>query len=309
MTSVPAAFFDELQPREPAVRLVVGYDGPALATGRMDVRVLAGAMASVAQLVDDATRITYGMDAGIRVEVSGNFRRGSFSYQIIATVIAGLTPEQIRNVLEWLGLISTATGLTVVGVLKWLRGRKVEAKRDGDNVVLTAGNQTNVVNLQVAQLVLNHSVRMGFEGITQPFEQVGIDVLRTSEREGAPTTEISKQERKSFIAPPPLAEALHDGESVAVLQVVSPVFRVGNKWQFAYPGEAPFFAPILDKGFMFKFERREEGFLFGDLVRVRLRTVITRTEAGTLSTSREILEILEKIEPAKQTDLFSPPEA
>jgi hypothetical protein len=255
--------------------------------------------------VDDATRLTFGTDAELRIEVSGNFRRGSFSYQIITTAVAGLTPDQIKDILMWLGLISAPTGLTVIGVLRWLKGRKPEIRREGNDVRIVAGNQSNVVNLQVANLVMNYGIRSALEGVTQPLEQPGIEVVRTSEADSAPITEIGRDERRSFLAPVPAAESLHDGESVAVLQIVSPVFRIGNKWQFAYPGEAPFFAPILHKEFLVRFQRREVAFLFGDLVRVRLRTIVTRTEAGTISTTREILEIQEIIPPPKQTDLFA----
>ena len=83
------------------------------------------------------------------------------------------------------------------------------------------------------------------------------------------------------------------------------MYRAGNKWQFAYPGEAPFFAPVLDRDFLRRFQRREVVFGYGDLVRVRLRTTVSRTEVGTLSTTREVLEVLEVLPPAKQTDLFS----
>lgn len=301
-----AQFIDE----QPPVRLSVGYDGPALMAGRMDVRTLASAMASVAQLVEDATRLTYGADAGVRIEVSGDFRRGSFSYQIVATALAGITPDQVKDVLVWLGLLSAPTGLTVIGVLKLLRGRKVDrATREGNDVRLIVGNQSHVVNIQVAQLVLNSPIRANLEGVTQPLDEPGIEVLRTGESDQVPATEITKAERPSFLAPAPVAEALHDDESVTVLQLISPVFRIGNKWQFAYPGEAAFFAPILDRGFLTKLQRREVSFSYGDLVRVRLRTVVSRTDTGALSTAREIREVIQIIPPARQADLFSEPEA
>lgn len=292
----------------PSVRFQVGYDGPALAAGRMDVRVLAGAMASVAQLVDDATRTIYGTDRGIRIEVSGDFRRSSFSYEIVATAVEGLTPEQIKNVLEWLGLIAAPTGLTVFGVLRFLRGRKPKLTRQSDNEFkIEAGRDSRVVNLQVTQLVMNGVIRRDIEGVTQPLGEPGIDLLKTGESEATDRVEITRDERESFLAPPPAAETLHDGEAVTVLQVVSPNFRIGNKWQFAYPGEAPFYAPILDEEFVKRLQRREVSFAFGDLVRVRMRTIVVRTEIGGLSTTREIVEVLDIIPPTTQTELSLEP--
>jgi hypothetical protein len=267
-------------------------------------------MASVAQLVEDSARLLYGSDTGIRIEVSGDFKRGSFTYQTISTAIAGVTADQVKEVLTWLGLLSAPTGLTVIGVLKWLRGRKIRrVVREGNDARITAGDDSTIVNLQVAQLVMNFSVRADLEGATQPLAEPGINVMRTGEDPENPAVEITDEDRESFLAPPPAAETLHDGESVAVLQLVAPVFKIGNKWQFAYPGEPAFHAPILDKKFLVRLQKREIPFLFGDLVRVRLRTSVTRTEAGTLSTSREIIEVLEVIPPTQQDDLFTPPEA
>jgi hypothetical protein len=294
---------------EPATGLSVTYDGPALAAGRMDVRVLASAMASVAQLVEDSARLIYGNDADVRIEVSGDFRTGSFTYQNLATALSGLTTEQLRELLTWLGLIAAPTGLTVMGVLKWLAGKKPSrVTRDGDTAIIVSGNDNRVVNLHVAQLVLNHSVRTGIEGMTQPLAEAGIEVMKVGETATSTAVEITADERPAFLAPPPAAETLHDGEAIAVLQIVSPVFRLGNKWQFSHPGEPSFYAPILDRAFLQRFKNREIALLFGDLVRVRMRTAVTRTEAGSLSTTREILEVLEVIPPPKQVDMFEPPD-
>ena len=164
-------------------------------------------MASVAKLVDDATRIVHGTDAALRVEVSGDFRRGSFTYQLSQTAVSQLTPDQIRQTLEWLGLIATVSGVSVVGVLKWLGGRKVEqVTRLGDEVQLTAGDQSQVVNFHVAQLVMNYGIRSDFEGVTKPLGDPGITVLRTSEADHSAATEITQDELPAFVAPPPAAE-------------------------------------------------------------------------------------------------------
>lgn len=288
------------------IRLELSYDGPALATGRMDVRVLAAAMASTAQLIDDSTRELYGADAQVRIEVGGDFRKGSFTYAIYAMAVAGVDPTTIRQILEWIGLTGAAA-TSVFGILRWLNGRKAKLKKIGDQVEIRAGGDIQIVNLQIAQLAFNYQVRTGIEGIVAPLENEGIDEMRISAAGAVvPKSVIKREERALFAAPEPAAEQLGLNEGDAVLQIVSPVFRVTNsKWQFAYPGEAAFFAPILDADFVKRIRRREEHFSFGDLVRVRLRTTVTRTESGSLRTEREILRVFEKIEPAEQSDMFS----
>lgn len=286
----------------------VTYDGPALAAGRMDVRVLASAMASVAQLVDDAARLLHGPRTGIRVEVSGNFRRGSFSYQVFAAAIADLTAEQVKEILVWLGLIASTSGSNVIEVVRWLRGRKVrKVTQEGQTATITAGNESTVVNLQVAQLVMNYNIRADLEGATQPLAESGIDVMRTGEYIETPSVEITAEDRGVFLAPPQEATTLHEGDAIAVLQLVSPVFKPGNKWQFAFPGEASFHAPIQDKSFLERARKREVEFRYGDLIRVHLRTTVSRTESGGLTTAREILEVIEILPPPEQFTIFPAP--
>ncbi|MBI2407506.1 MAG: hypothetical protein HYV19_04305 [Gemmatimonadetes bacterium] len=289
------------------IRLELSYDGPALATGRMDVRLLAAAMASTAQLIDDSTHEMFGPDAEVRIEVGGDFRKGSFTYAIHALAVAGIDAEAIRRVLQDIGLISGATGATVIGVLKWLRGRKAKVKRTGESIELHAGRDVQVVNLHVAQLVYSPRVRSGIEGLVAPLSHDGIEEMRMGTGIASePIVTIDRNERSAFIAPEPTPERVGENVGEALLQVVSPVLYASDrKWQFAYPGETAFFAPVLDTEFMKRFRRREIDFLFGDLVRVELKTTVTRTEAGTHRTEREILKVYEKIEPPKQIDLFS----
>ncbi len=292
---------------EADTRLSVSYDGPALATGRMDAKVLAGAMASVAQLVDDSARLIHGADTNVRIEVSGDFRRGSFTYQIIATALSDLTAVQVKEILVWLGLIATTSGGSLISVLRWLRGRRVrKVSREGNQATITAGNDSTIVQLQVAQLVMNYPIRTALEGMTQPLAEAGITTLRTGEDIQAPDLEIQSPDREWFLAPAVETETLHSAETVAVLQIVSPVFKIGNKWQFSYPGEPMFYALILDRQFLDQAKKREVSLRWGDLVRVRLRTSVARTQAGTLSTTREILEVIEIVPPPEQFNIFPP---
>lgn len=287
------------------VRLQVTYDGPAVASGRMDIRVLASAMASVAQLVDDAARISYGTQAQVRIEVGGDFRRGSFSYELVTQALQHLSADQLRELLEWLGLLAAPTGVTVLGVIRWLRGRKVQrAERSGKEVnIIVADGDSRVVNMHIGQLVLNPTVRMDIQGVMQPLESAGIDEFRAG-APGAEPVRVTADEQAYFNAPPAAAEKVHDAVDLTLLQLVSPIFRDGNKWQFSYPGEGPFHAAVTDKKFLREVKGHIVQFGYGDLIRVRLRTTVTRTELGQLRTDREVVEVVELIPPAKQTDLF-----
>ena len=292
------------------MRINVRYTGPALASGRMDVRQLAPAMASVAQLVDDAARLLFGQEAEARIEISGDFRRGSFAYEFFAVPHGALNPDELKNLLEWIGLIATSSGVsgvTLFQVIKWLRGRKARKmeRLPGNNVEIHAGDGSIVAPIQIANLVVNYQVRNAVEGITEPLARQGIDSVEIGEKGAEPAVEITRQERELFLAPPPDAEPLHKATSETVLQVVSPVFKVGNKWQFAYPGEASFHAAILDKAFLQRMQNREVVFGFGDLIRAEVRTSVSRSEGGKLSTEREIVKVNEVLPPAQQTDLFT----
>jgi hypothetical protein len=302
------------------VRFWVTYDGPAVDAGRMDARDLAPAMYSVALLVEHAAGLTFGSTTGLKIDVGADFRRGSFTFEIITrpesvekvkaigTLLAstGLSVAGLKFLLEVLGVKLGADG-GVLGLLRWLRGRKVVETKPVDNdrvqiIVQDGGSIT--VNTTVYHLSRNPTVRRDIEGIVKPLERPGIEAMTAGEPD-RPAQTVRKDEVEYFRAPVPTGELLQDTVRDELLEVVGPSFKEGNKWQFARPGDSSFHAAILDKSFLQRVRRQDELFGAGDVLKVRMRDVVTRAADGKLSAQREIVEVLDHQRPRlNQTSLF-----
>jgi hypothetical protein len=130
--------------------ILVVYDGTPVEKGAMDVRDLAPALLSIAELCQEVNSQVYGNDTAISVRVKADFKKGSFGVEleIVRTLI-----EQVRSLLNStdtqsamavIGLIFGSSGL--IELLKLLKGDgnaqtttlengniKIEISGDGNN--------------------------------------------------------------------------------------------------------------------------------------------------------------------------------
>lgn len=298
------------------VRFTVAYDGPALANGRMSMLDLAPAMLSTARMVEDGARLLFGPTAGIKIEVNADFRRGSFAFDVFTgpdaarqakDILSHISLQQIEFLLKWLGLTGGAGG-GVFGLIKWLRNRQVKSVEQGEAVdsarIVLHDGQNITVNVNVAVLTLNQTIRQDADGVIEPLRRPGITEFRAGR--GLEAEQIVRGAEADYFIPPALPEReLQDRVTEEIVEVVSPTFRDGNKWRFAQ-GDAPFYAAVLDKEFIRRVNRHEFTFGKGDALRVQLRSRVTQTPDG-LSADREITKVLEYLPPPKQGDLFEPP--
>ncbi|MBC7929270.1 MAG: hypothetical protein H7Z38_01785, partial [Rubrivivax sp.] len=93
--------------------------------GEIDVFELAPTLLSLGQLIQEANRTLYPQGQEIAVNVKP-FKQGSFIVDIVLfpshlqqliDLIQHTSPEQIKHLLESLGIIATAAGAGTVGVL------------------------------------------------------------------------------------------------------------------------------------------------------------------------------------------------
>lgn len=296
------------------VRFTIAYDGPALANGRMALLDLAPAMLSTARLVEDGVRLLYGSSSGVKIEVNADFQHGSFAFDVFATpllqgeisdALSRITPQDIDLALKWLGLTGGAGG-GVFGLIKWLRRRKIKAVErdkasDSARIVVHDGDSITV-NIHVATLTLNQTIREHADGVVRPLRSPGITDF-SSGVPGEPPTVVREPEVEYFEPPPPPERQLQDKATTEVLEVVGISFREGNKWRFSQ-GEQSFHAAVLDADFLRRVDRHEYTFGKGDALVVTLRTVVTQGPEG-LSAMREVIKVHDKISAPTQGDLFA----
>lgn len=290
----------------------VAYDGPVLTTGMMDVRELAPALLAIGDLCQDANKLLNGDQAQVAVHVKAEFETGSFhiNLEVIQTLatqaksfllgdnVAAAT--QLASLLGFLG----GAGVGLIKLVKWINGRqvtKVEPDQVG-NVTLHINNSTITVSQSVVKLYNSGEVRKSLEGALKPLERPGIDKFEV--RHGDKVIEsINKEEYEHFRAKTAdVEQPLTEENRIAHLEVIKPSFQENLKWTLS-DGDGTVNADMGDKDFLEKLNRREVGFVKGDVLKVEMQTKSWHSMNG-LRTERRITKVLEVIPAPRQIPLL-----
>ncbi|MBU3595067.1 hypothetical protein ICN10_01480 [Polynucleobacter sp. 86C-FISCH] len=277
------------------VHFSIKYDGPALNSHQMDIRELAPALIALSNMLEEANKVAFPNSGNVKVNVQGNFKGGSFGVDLIAiqsitdqivSILSGPEASAISNlksILEALGLIGVP-GAGLIGVIKWLRGRKPSSiQTSGDHVIFEVAeeaiSETFEVDLVAGKLYQSRVVRKALASVVKPLERDGIDIF-ASGKDGSTTEVIRKQEAQWFEVPESDADVVSDSIAENILlQIESIAFKDDNKWRFS-DGSGTFFAEIADPVFIEKINSGAERFGKGDVLVVDLRRVQTITDNG-----------------------------
>jgi hypothetical protein len=280
------------------MQLTVRYIGPDPDRGRMSAVEVGPAILGVGEMVGQASRIVYGDDTRLRVDVRADFAHASFGIEFFAVSAAGglippLTLEQISALCSILGLTGIGAVKGVLALIRWQRGRKIDkVEKRGDEIHLTINDQSTNVTVNEYKIFVNPEVRKGFRALAAPLEREGVDSVEVRAGD-APPTRIEKAERKYFTDAPYPEEEIAVDKYTATLEIVSISFRETYKWRFAQGGNT-FFAEILDKKFLADVARSHERFGAGDVLRCRMEVRTTRSAEG-IGAEHKVIEVLEHI--------------
>ena len=261
----------------------------------MDVRELAPALIALSNMLEEANKVVFPNSGNVKVNIQGNFKGGSFGVDLIAvqtiadqivSILSG--PEaaafsNLKTILESLGLIGCA-GCGLVGLMKWLRGRKPSAIRTaGDQIIFEITEASTVetfgVDLVAGKLYQSRIVRKALANVVKPLAREGIDIF-ASGRNGQTAEVIRKEDAAWFEVSESDADIVSDTVSEHVLlQIDSAVFKEDNKWRFN-DGSSSFFGEISDPIFIKKINSGVERFGKRDVLVVDLRRVQTVTDHG-----------------------------
>lgn len=278
------------------IHFSIKYDGPALASHQMDVRELAPALIALSSLLEEANRTLFPDAAEVRVNVNGTFKGGSFGVDLtalqsikdqIVSIFAGSEATAAANLFQILGGIGILGTGGLIGVVKWLRGRRPSSiKIEGDKTIFELTMNEVVENFEVdlaaGKLYQSRIVRQSLARVVKPLENEGIDVFACG-RDGITETVITKEDAEFFAVAASGADVVSDVTSEGtLLQIESAVFKDGNKWRFS-DGTNSFFAEIADEAFRARIESGDERFGKGDVLIVDLRRVQSISDAGLKS--------------------------
>lgn len=301
----------------------IAYDGPALASGAMDVRDLAPALLALGQLCQSTNAVLNGEAAAVNTYVRSDIRHGSFEVSI-AIELAQAAQQAVqflaenrdhiqdaKTLLEIIGLVGGG-GYSVFALVRWLRNRKPERVEELPSGIIRVqiGEDTVEVSREVWRTAQDRSVRNALQEVTRPVQRAGIDTFETRGPNNKGEVLASSENVDAFMAP--LADDddehdfLADSERITVLEVRRPHFKAGHRWGL-YDGQHQIGVEIKDQSFIGSVERGEVKFGSGDALKVKLRTRAWRDESGALKSENIVSEVLDVLPAPTQGRLFENP--
>lgn len=291
----------------------VSYDGPALDTGRMDVKELAPALLAIGAVIEECNRLLNPGTARISVNVK-NFEDGCFgisfeavqtAYQNIVDFLSGNTATAAANLLVFIGFVKSSQ-IGLLQLIKHTKGNKpteIEELLNG-NIKLHFSDkdiEDPEIDNSVFTLYRDIRVRKEIENAIAPLEKEGIETFQVYS--GNEVFErIQKSEAMYFHLPPISDEAVDEHESIKIFSIHSLSFKEDNKWRLS-DGTNTFFVTISDQDFLKSVDQNQISFSKGDLLKVRLKEKSWQSSSG-FKTDYEALEILEHKKTYKQIRLM-----
>ena len=291
----------------------ITYDGAALSSNEMNVRELAPALLAAGDMLEAATRALNGDRVKSQINVRASFKTGCFGIDFnlatdwalkVRDIFATDTASAAANAIEILGalgLVAWKGKQSLIAVLKWLRGRKIEKVELGDKTArLIVENEELEIELAVLALLRDLAVREALDKLLAPLDREGIDTF-ASGTDADIVQIIGKAERSWFYTPAVEDDLVLDDVRKMAFSIVSLAFKEDNKWRL-YDGAATIHAAISDIGFLTRVDQNIETFAKGDLLICMVRVRQWQIPSGA-RTEYEVVEVLEHRQAARQIRL------
>lgn len=305
----------------------IGFDGPAVDNGEIDVSDLAPALLAPGEFFEATNHVLNKDWAEATLKIKAT-EKGSFiallslDVSFITDILDAVTahPDRITAADQLLDLVikgGTIIGTPVLGalgyfgVLKRLRGQKPDSATNNDDgtTTLVVGSTALVVDQKTIILLEDFQTRAATEKFVRTaFRPKGIQAIMMDEEGGnpdeAPDLVLYPQDIASMAVPEPSADEVTTTTDTreALLKIITGQFEEGYKWRFT-DGTNTFTASMEDAVFVKRLDNSEIVLSKNDT----LRCVIEETQqlAGSqLKTDAKIIHVKDHISGARQLRLL-----
>lgn len=300
----------------------IGFDGPSVENGEIDVADLAPSLLALGDLFEAANRALNKDHSEVKLKIRAS-EKGSFiallslDVSFIADMldIVAAHPDRMTAANQLLDLI--IKGGTIAGgtlgffkTLKWLNGGKPDsaAKNDDGTTSLTKGGTTIIVDQRTIILLEDLPTREATEKFVKTsFKPKGIQKVTLDEGDEAddePNLVLTKGDVGSALVPESSEEEVTETsvEREALLKIVSAQFEEGYLWRFT-DGTNTFTASMEDEAFVMRLDNSEVVLSKNDTLRCAIEEKQQLT-GSRLKTETRIIEVREHISGARQLKLF-----
>lgn len=312
----------------------VGFDGPSVKDGEIDVASLAPALLALGELVDVVNQTLNGTRAEAKLKLKAS-QHGSFDallsldISFITDMLDHFSAHKDRistanDLLDLLlkgGAVITGTGTAIGGsvyglfaALKFLKGKRpseVRPNSDGTTTTIVVNNTEIIVDNRTVVLLNDVKTRTATEKfVSKSLSQEGITSLYFVDGAGDKSlgkdVELVRADLPAMRVPEPEADA----ETVVVeapprevlLRIISAQFEDGYLWRFS-DGTNTFTARVEDIEFLNALDKSEIALSKDDT----LRCIVSERQElkdGRLKSEAKIVEVLQHISGAKQLRLL-----
>jgi len=309
----------------PSIDLIYQIDGKNLDDG-IDIFDLSPSLLSLGTIIKRSNEILFPGGNKIDVYVKP-FKRGSFLIDIgliaqsqlqqIIDFFNSESGKQIIDLLKFVGLIVSTSGISLFEIIKFLKGKLAKVERISDNEVKMFSEENTNINapIQTLNLYKDCTIQQNVYPTVKVLDKENIDKIESYIKEQKETTkvEIKKEDKNYFREYSSKVVILGEDkiknvEEIVDLQIAKIWFeKKDRKWDFLWNG-IPISASILDKDFFNKIDTGEK-FAKGDTLKVKLNIIKKFDE--DLKTFRnysyEVLEVIKHISnnPGEQLDLIN----
>ncbi len=295
----------------------VGFDGEALRAHEMDVRLFAPALTALADLFEEAAKLTSNGKGTAQINVRGNIKSGSIEIDLamqvglLAALKDLLVSDTVTAVLNAKDLLELVFGgvVTVCGLkkgllwlIKTLQGKApkvVQNNEDGTTTLSIEGSDI-LIDQRVILLYQNIHIRQAAYQMIKPLDEDGIDAFIAGE--GDNVVEVVTKAERAYFVPPVIDDVqIIENESIQAFSIVSLSFKEENKWRLS-DGSNTLNVEIRDSDFLKTVQQNEAVFAKGDVLVCELTTRQWRTMDG-VKTEYAVNKVIEHQHAYRQVPL------